>query len=1168
MNLKTCSKKKKGNANEKYEAADELENEEGSESEEETDEDDEMNESDEEEDRTEDEEEEEDGFDDIGELVDTAENNNDVSTKRKLDVQGGKASKSSKTNKSDLYKAPTVEEMNTLREAQTLYHSNLFRMQMDELLSTISLKAKDRIKINQWREDFLKFIQQKGTISEKYEVSDTSWLLKKGLFLPVPSSGMPATKGVFVFAPPTHLEFVGSFITNTANTQGKVIDLMITLPKECVQAGDWLNARWIVKRWQYLSWLALLLKDSEDLAENLSWVLPLGEPYRPVLQIKPSGSLGKKWSINIHPVPPEGVFQLKQFRPNKNTVRQSWFFNREHAEDDIGPVTPHYNWLVGIDLVFREHNNLIKETIAEHPNLYQGIVLLKIWLGQRALDTGYGGFSGHIITMLVVHLLKTRKVTVQMSAYQVFRTCVLMLSKSDWTNEGTTMCLEPSDTCPSLQVFHELYQVVFVDPSGFFNLASTITKADYYRVQYEAKLAIELLDSSSVDSFEALFIKKLEFHETFDQMIQIKLSQKDLNRCLSNQSSINEEQARLDFLGDVRSVIWEDIVKVMREGLGDRINLIAPLRGENLIWPLNEPQPKQKKSLTVGLLLNPNLSAALLTKGPIADDPEVNSFRAFWGEKSLLRRFQDGSFHEAILWGEPKDPLGDRRLIPGTIIKYLMKNHFKLNEEKVLYIAEQTESLIRLTHYNFENKYGTGEEATVAAIQAYNSLTRKLRSIDLPLKITSVHSTSDVLRHSRVFPPLNKAIPKPGKTCAECKEHINKKKRKTYTESFNVAIEMLVFLEISGKWPDEVEAIQAIKAEFHKQLGQQLKNDGVTIRLFPGFLQIFWEGYVFQLSICYRREIYLRRLVETSSGDWKEQDTEEAIRLETEIEILPKVSSALAGIQSIHPSYNGAVRLAKRWASAQLLMPQLPPLAVELLVAQLYLSPAPHAAPHTPHVAFLRLLQFLAKTDWKSMPVLVNLNNDFELDDITELNKRFMTQREKLPHMFVATPYELRRSGNSDDPADVEKTYYSRLLATCVNPGLWLKEVMPLSGIDTSYFMGHSTRVASVNTMTVKFRALLSFERVYGAQLKHVHIYFLDVLCIINSLMTFKCEENIKEKDICSFESTQIFLPYGIKSILNLFCIRNDTEGSFDIEYSPQWVHLRNIKNIVRRMCT
>lgn len=50
----------------------------------------------------------------------------------------------------------------------------------------------------------------------------------------------------------------------------------------------------------------------------------------------------------------------------------------------------------------------------------------------------------------------------------------------------------------------------------------------------------------------------------------------------------------------------------------------------------------------------------------------------------------------------------------------------------------------------------------------------------------------------------------------------------------------MLLLEISGKWPDELKAIQAIKAEFHMKMADMLKEDGITVQIYPAFLQILW----------------------------------------------------------------------------------------------------------------------------------------------------------------------------------------------------------------------------------------------------------------------------------------------------------------------------------------
>lgn len=42
---------------------------------------------------------------------------------------------------------------------------------------------------------------------------------------------------------------------------------------------------------------------------------------------------------------------------------------------------------------------------------------------------GMGSFSGHMVTMFVIHLLQSHKISSQMSPYQVFRNAVLNISK-------------------------------------------------------------------------------------------------------------------------------------------------------------------------------------------------------------------------------------------------------------------------------------------------------------------------------------------------------------------------------------------------------------------------------------------------------------------------------------------------------------------------------------------------------------------------------------------------------------------------------------------------------------------------------------------------------------------------------------------------------------------
>lgn len=52
--------------------------------------------------------------------------------------------------KNGLYKQPTVEELNQLRETENLFHSNLFRLQIEEILNEVKLKTKYKALFEIW----------------------------------------------------------------------------------------------------------------------------------------------------------------------------------------------------------------------------------------------------------------------------------------------------------------------------------------------------------------------------------------------------------------------------------------------------------------------------------------------------------------------------------------------------------------------------------------------------------------------------------------------------------------------------------------------------------------------------------------------------------------------------------------------------------------------------------------------------------------------------------------------------------------------------------------------------------------------------------------------------------------------------------------------------------
>ena len=57
------------------------------------------------------------------------------------------------------------------------------------------------------------------------------------------------------------------------------------------------------------------------------------------------------------------------------------------------------------------------------------------------------------------------------------------------------------------------------------------------------------------------------------------------------------------------------------------------------------------KKIWIGIKLNPKNGLKVIDVGPPSDnEAEAKVFRAFWGEKSELRRFKDARICEAVVW--------------------------------------------------------------------------------------------------------------------------------------------------------------------------------------------------------------------------------------------------------------------------------------------------------------------------------------------------------------------------------------------------------------------------------------------------------------------------------------------------------------------------------------
>lgn len=168
-----------------------------------------------------------------------------------------------------------------------------------------------------------------------------------------------------------------------------------------------------------------------------------------------------------------------------------------------------------------------------------------------------------------------------------------------------------------------------------------------------------------------------------------------------------------------------------------------------------------------------------------------------------------------------------------------------------------------------------------------------------------------------------------------------------------------------------------MKTAFYIQIAELLKEKHQLISQvsYDGIL-ILKQGYCFNLEIAHPKEVGLLKKEKTDKGITTHVDCPESIALEKRLYILPKVTGALKALYQNHSSFGPTVMIAKRWLYSQLIDSGLwPEECTELLIAAQYLKTSAKCITNSPQMGFIRFLQLLANTDWKSEMFLLNFNN-------------------------------------------------------------------------------------------------------------------------------------------------------------------------------------------------
>ncbi|XP_071450181.1 nucleolar protein 6 [Hetaerina americana] len=929
----------------------------------------------------------------LGKKTKLHQENNDTPKKKK------------KLPKKDMLKPPTNEELNQLRETENLFHSNLFRLQIEEMFSEIKIKDRYVSLFKEWLHKAVAFFD--GIESpEPKQISCGKWMKKLKVKLPFMQS-LSDVKGVFQFVKPTNVKVIGSYEAGCCVGPNVKIDLLLHMPQKCFQRSDSLNHKYSYKRALYLTYVASKLQDSM-LVEDMRFQYSYDNPLRPLLNVKPVGKLGKHVTVVIHAAPPSTCFKHYLFSPSRSNVRNNCDITEESSkETECDHSTPYYNSSILIDLTVHDNEKVLNEALLNNQNLKDGIKLLKIWLHQRELDEGYGAFSAYIMAMYIVYLAKERRISNVMSSYQVVRTTWNCLAASDWTTNGISLAqaMKVNNSLP-IENFHQHFDVVFLDATGYNNLCASVSKSTFMRLNQECHLAVKCLDNPNLNSFQALFMTKIPFYRQFDQMISFHNSSQ-LEKIVQKHSSKGE---LLDYGVHWSPLALKLILAKVSGAIGRRTTIIAEKLSPPKLWDVSEEPPPSFQGLALGIRLNPESAFDVIEKGPLANTSEAQEFQRFWGTKAELRRFQDGSVREAVLWGNSDAKMVQRRMVCKVAVSHILKSLNLEEGSSWQYFADQMESLIRRAN----SLVVANEEECLAVVRATDNLSSKLRQLKgLPLDVTSVVGLSSSNRYTDPFAPMP-SNGLPGSYFGKDQKKMTKNYKLINGESGEVSqwlphVEVIIQLGVSSKWPSTLDAIRRVKAAFHIKIADSLREQfKLVVQAYTEFIDVYQDGYVFRIYLSCPREISLMKEYRDTDGMIKYKSTEEAVALEKKTIHLPKLSSALHGLQQSFGAYGSACCLAKRWVASHLLLSDqhLPEICVELLVASLFLSPEPLIAPNQPQAAFLRFLNLLATCDWSSHLLILNFNEEMSRQDVLGVENSFGSmERTSLPPLVIATPY-------------------------------------------------------------------------------------------------------------------------------------------------------------------
>jgi hypothetical protein len=465
--------------------------------------------------------------------------------------------------------------------------------------------------------------------------------------------------------------------------------------------------------------------------------------------------------------------------------------------------------------------------------------------------------------------------------------------------------------------------------------------------------------NNNLNVFDHLFLEKRPFFNLYDCYYHLTIDS-DWKSYLFDEefhiSSWNEQKFKDSSLHTpVFQFFSEQCKTILEKALGNRIiqgncfiqcSSASPSNSKNnetrnysyLPVEVNaadseETKPKNYFVISFGFILNKEQYFRKVEKGPALVNEEdskkyqvyvkeLSNFKEFWGDKSELRRFRDGSILESVVW-EGRNDLNESGLqnqyeTIDEIIRTMLHYHLPIQRKEISsistiyqlnnHISFHREIALSYSHSSQENSEHQQLITKTKRNYLYLEINKafdELKSLivsqlqNIPLSIDNLLPVSSEFRQTSFHLPEKhpfvqfQFVQENLEKSAFVKENVKNQFLKEYNgkilTTMVTPLQVYCKFESSNKWPKNGDAIQKCKNAFllkmKFELRKQFQVNGSSCNVFTvsfsllqmesivhdNALDVFFKGYLFRLipfaSIENERLVLLSSEMANSAGD-------------------------------------------------------------------------------------------------------------------------------------------------------------------------------------------------------------------------------------------------------------------------------------------------------------